>query len=183
MINLLPDDMKKDLRAARTNTVLLRYNIMLILAVLFLAGAIAIVYVFLSTMKTSAEQAIKENVVKEQSYATVKREADAFKSSLSDAKTIFDEELSYSRALVRYAQLFPDGTATNNIQFSPTSFNTPMDVSVKITGQSAAQALVKSMTTSPYVTGFSNKSITISQDGSYPYTMEVSFTLKKDIAL
>ena len=149
MINLLPDDMKKDLRAARTNTVLLRYNIMLILAVLFLAGAIAIVYVFLSTMKTSAEQAIKENVVKEQSYATVKREADAFKSSLSDAKTIFDEELSYSRALVRYAQLFPDGTATNNIQFSPTSFNTPMDVSVKITGQSAAQAPVKSMTTSP----------------------------------
>jgi len=183
MINLLPDEMKKDLRAARTNTVLLRYNIMLIFAVLFLAGALAIVYVFLSTMKTSAEQAIKENVVKEQSYVAVKQEADIFKNNLSDAKTIFDEELSYSRALVRYAQLFPDGTATNNIQFSPTSFNTPMDVSVKITGQSAAQALVKSMTTSPYVSGFSNKSITISKDGSYPYTMEVSFTLKKDIAL
>lgn len=183
MINLLPDEMKKNLRAARTNTVLLRYNIILIFATLFLAGALTIVYIFLSTIKASAEQAIEENVVKEQSYNTVKQEAEAFKNNLGDAKKIFDEELSYSRALVRYAQLFPDGTVTSSIQLSPTSFNTPMDVSVKITGQSAAQALVKSMTTSPYVTGFSNKSITISQNATYPYTMEVTFTLKKEIAL
>lgn len=183
MINLLPDEMKKDLRAARTNTVLLRYNIMLIIAALFLAGALGVVYVFLSTMKVSAEKSIQENIAKEQSYQNVKLEADTFKSNLGDAKTILDGELSYSRALVRYAQLFPDGTAVSNLQLSAASFDTPMDVSVKITGQPAAKALIQSMTTSNYVTNFSRKSITISQDGTYPYTMDVTFTLKKEIAL
>lgn len=183
MINLLPDEMKKDLRAARTNTVLFRYNIMLIIAALFLAGALIVVYVFLSTMKTSAENAIQENITKEQSYENVKQEANAFKNSLGDAKIILDEEISYSRALIRYAQLFPDGTAVSNLQLNAASFTAPMDVSVKITGQSAAQALIRSMTTSSYVTNFSRKSITISQDGTYPYTMDVTFTLKKEISL
>lgn len=183
MINLLPTEMKKDLRAARTNTTLLRYNIILLAAVLFLAGAVAVVYVFLSTMKASAEQSIQENVIKEQSYASVKQEAESFKNSLSDAKTILSDEVSYSKALVRYAQLFPEGTAINDMQLSAASFTAPTSASVKITGQSAAQALIQSMTNSPYVTNFTRTSITISKDSAYPYTMEVSFTLKKDIAL
>lgn len=183
MINLLPNENKKDLRAARTNTVLLRYNVILIIATLFLAGAIAVVYVFLTTIKASAEQSISDNVVKEQSYASVKAEAEAFKTSLSDAKAILSDETSYSRALVRYAQLFPEGTAINTMELSSTSFSAPQNVSVKITGQSAAQALISSMNKSPYVTDFSRKSITISQDDAYPYTMEVTFTLKKEIAL
>ena len=182
MINLLPIEMKKDLRAARTNTTLLRYNIILVFAVLFLAGAVAVVYVFLSTMKASAEQSIQENVVKEQSYANVKQEAESFKSSLSDAKSILSNEVSYSRALIRYAQLFPEGTAVNDMQLTEASFTSPMNVSVKITGQAAAQALIQSMTSSPYVTNFSRTSIAISKDGAYPYTMQVTFSLKKEIA-
>lgn len=182
MINLLPVDMKKDLRAARTNTTLLRYNIILIVAVLFLAGAVAVVYVFLSTMKMSAENAINENDRKEQTYAAVKSEADSFKSSLSDARSILSNEVSYSRALLRYAQLFPEGTAVNDMQLSEASFTSPLSVSVKITGQSAAQALIQSMTNSPYVTNFSRTSITINKDGAYPYTMQVTFSLKKEIA-
>jgi hypothetical protein len=182
MINLLPTEMKKDLRAARTNTTLLRYNIILLIAVLFLTGAIAVVYIFLSTMKATAEQSIQDNVVKEQSYASVKQEAESFKNSLSDAKSILSNEISYSRALIRYAQLFPEGTAINDIQLTEASFTGPMNVSVKITGQAAAQSLIQSMTSSQYVTNFSRTSITTTKDGTYPYTMEVTFRLKKEIA-
>jgi hypothetical protein len=183
MINLLPEEKKADLRAARTNTVLLRYNIILIAAVLFLAGAVAVVYVFLTTIKATAEQSIQDNIVKEQAYENVKQESVIFKNSLSDAKTMLGDEVSYSRALIRYARLFPEGTAIDSMQFDATSFSTPLNVSVKITGQQAAQALIDSMNSSPYVTGFTRKAITINQNSTYPYTMEVTFTLNKEIAL
>lgn len=182
MINLLPNTMKKDIRASRTNTVLLRYNLILVTAVIFLAGATSIVYVFLGSIKTSAETTIQENLQKESSYTNIKQQAELFRTNLSDAKSILDSDVSYSNALVRYAKLFPDGTAVDSMKLDEKSFGAPLNVTVKITGQSAAKALIDSMSTSPYVSNFTRKSISISSDKTYPYSMDITFTLKKEIA-
>lgn len=183
MINLLPSHRQKDLRAARTNTILVRYNVVMLIASVFMAIAISIVYVFLISIRTSAENAIADNQTREQSYAEVKSQAQAFNQELADAKTILDSEVSYSKALVEYAKLFPEGTAVNAITLSEATFGAPIEETVRITGEEAAQALIQSMTSSPFVSGFERKSIAITDDNTYPYTMTISFTLSKEIAL
>ena len=183
MINLLPYSNRKELVAARTNTILLRYNIILVIAILFLFGAIVLVYAFLMNIQTTAEQTIAENQAREQTYAEVKSRAQTFQAQLSDAKSIFDSEISYSRALVNYATLFPEGTALTELKLTAASFTAPVDLSVKISGRTAAAALVSSFENSPYISNFKRNKISINNaDPNYPYTMEVTFTLSKDIA-
>lgn len=181
MINLLPYDQKRVLTAARTNTVLLRYNIILLLAAGFLVLAAGVVYVFLIAMQNSANTTIADNQRREASYQTVKQEASAFQAKLSDAKTIFDSELSYSTALVRFADLFPSGTAISEINLNEQSFSAPMEIVVRL-NKDAADSLVSSLTTSKYVSGFTKKSVAYNEEGKYRYSWTISFSLKKEIA-
>lgn len=82
MINLLPPESKRELRAARSNTLLLRYNIFLLGALAFLFLATGIVYVYLSDAKTKAERTVAENQVRTANYSAVERQAAAFDGKL-----------------------------------------------------------------------------------------------------
>ena len=183
MINLLPDSEKKLLTAARTNTLLIRYNVILVIGAAFLVLALVVVYVFLTTIRVSAEQTIASNQARQQSYAEVKERAGQLQTEINGAKSIFDNELSYSRALVRYANLFPKGTAIDSIKLDENSFNQTTSVTVKVTGEQATKDLIDSMQKSSYVQNFQRSNIAFnSSGGEYPYTVSISFTLTKEIA-
>lgn len=83
MINLLPQQEKKQIRAARTNVVLLRYSMLSFGAVIFLLGAVLVANFYLDTSEALAEEAIQDNVAKEGQYAQVKSQAESFRSELS----------------------------------------------------------------------------------------------------
>lgn len=183
MINLLPDKEKKLLVAARTNTLLIRYNLILASGAVFLVLAVGVAYVFLTTMLATAEQTIASNQSREQNYSEVKKRAAQLQTEINGAKSIFDNELSYSKALVRYANLFPKGTAVQSMELSENSFNQTQSLSVKVTGEQATKDLIDSMEKSPYVKDFQRSSISVnSDDNKYPYTLSVTFTLMKEIA-
>lgn len=183
MINLLPDKEKKLLVAARTNTLLIRYNLILAGGVAFLVLAFVVVYLFLMTVRSSAEQTIASNQAREQSYAEVKSRAEQLQAEINGAKSIFDSELSYSKALVRYANLFPKGTAIDNIKLNDNSFDQQQSLTVKVTGEQATKDLIDSMNSSPYVKDFQRSSIAVNpQGGKYPYTLSVTFNLSREIA-
>lgn len=183
MINLLPDKQKKLLVAARTNTLLIRYNLILGAGVMFLALAVVIVYVFLTTMQVGAEQTIASNQAREQTYAEVKTRAEQLQTEINGAKSIFDNEISYSKALIRYADLFPKGTAISSMKLDENSFGQSQSLTVKVTGEQATKDLIDSMKKSPYVRDFHRSNISVnSEGGKYPYTVDVTFSLTKEIA-
>lgn len=183
MINLLSDKKKSLLVAARTNTLLIRYNIILGAGAFFLILAVVVVYVFLTTIQVSAEQTIAANQAREQTYAEVKTRAQQLQTEINGAKSIFDNELSYSKALVRYADLFPEGTAIDSMKLDENSFSQSMSLTVKVSGKQATKDLISSMQKSPYVKNFERSDISInSNGGEYPYTVNISFSLTKEIA-
>lgn len=181
MINLLPYEQKKTLTAARTNTVLLRYNIILIAAAGFLALATAVVYFYLTSVQAAAEAKVQDNQQREGSYAQVKQDAAAFKAQLDDANAIFNNELSYSTALVRFANLFPKGATISQMSLNSESFSKPTSLTVQLSDRTAAQNLEKSMTSSPYVRDFKVDSFSYDTSGD-DVNWTISFTLLKDIA-
>lgn len=183
MINLLPPSEKKMLTAARTNSSLLRYNVILLGGAAFLTLALVVVFIFLMSIRATAEQTIAENQEREKSYTAVRSKAEQVQAEISSAKSIFDSELSYSKALVRYANLFPKGTAIDSMKLNEDSFSKPITIPVRVSGEQATKSLINSMQTSPYVTNFQRKEISLnSNSNEYPYTVNISFTLSKEIA-
>ena len=91
MINLMPDEAKKEIRAARVNVVLIRYSIIIFLAFLFLVLLQLRSYVALTQAKDSAQQLINANDTKAAVYSSTKAQVDALSSSLSETKSILDQ--------------------------------------------------------------------------------------------
>ena len=103
MINLLPPEEKRQLRAARSNTLLIRYNILLLGVVAFMGISIAVTYVFLSASQQTAKQTIAENDAKVKQFNPIKEQAELFRQHLTTAKQILDNEITYSKAVVAIA--------------------------------------------------------------------------------
>lgn len=181
MINLLPTDYKKQVRAARANVVLVRYNIFIILSVIFLASASGFAYFFLVNSEQFAENTITENASREGSYAEIKAKADAFKSELASAKSILDSQTSYAKAALAISRLLPEGTSLDKLALSESSFSSPLLLTVNIRDEKAAAQLLKNFTSSPLFSNVTKGKISIGT-GQYPYTMELTVTMDKAAA-
>lgn len=122
MINLLPDEVKRDMNAARMNVVLLRYNIMVLIAVIILGLFCLAFYFILHTSQTVAVSTSNSNNSKAASYADVRKEAENYKSNLAVAKSIFSNVISYTDILNAITKLVPDGVVLDSLNLSDSTF-------------------------------------------------------------
>ena len=184
MINLLPEQNKKQFRAARANVLLRRYNVLLIAAAGFLIAAVGVAWVYLVSVEQLALSTIEDNQQRRQEYASTQQEATAFRTQLSDAKSMLDGQLSYGNALDYISALLPNGASVSSISLSESSFSSPLTLEVRLQNEAQAAALVQNMEQAEYVSGFSRGSISI--DGTQEnlsYIMPVTFSLSREVAL
>lgn len=181
MINLLPPNEKKQLKAARANVLLLRYNFLVLAALIFLVVGLSVVYLYLTAQKQNAELTIQENAQREVKYSAVKADAEKFRSELSSAKNILDSQVSYSKALIRLSSLFPAGTVLQDrLDLNESMLTTPLTLVVKVKDEGAAQAVLESFQSSKYVSSATKDTIGIG-DANYPYTMNMRVLFNKEI--
>ena len=182
MINLLPEDTRSQLSAARTNRLLLRYNILLLGAIGFLLAAIGLVYVYLGSAKAAAEASIQENLTRVGDYSAVEAEANSFKQDLTNAKQILDSDVTYSKIILEIASVLPQGVTLDTLNLDSATFGTPTTLNAKVRDYPTVLVLKDALQGS---TLFSDVSIqTISNDGtdSYPLNATFSVTIRKDAA-
>lgn len=183
MINLLPDTAKKEITAARSNIVLLRYMIILGFGVVFLAFISAGVYVVLTTTKASAESIITDNSSKNNSYTVIKAQGDSLRASLSSAKSVLDKEIPYTKLITGIAAVVPSGVVIETLSIGPSTFSGP--VSLQIYAKSTEDAL-KMKDNLQQSQLFSNPTfITLSSNASgqaaeYPISAVISVTINKE---
>lgn len=185
MINLLPLEQKNQIRAGRTNVILLRYNILVAVAAGFLGLACTGVLVFLNLTNTSADTTINDNSTKASGYAEVEQQAAAYKRNLSVAKQILNKEVAYSSIMIAISQAIPKGVILDNLQLDAKSFGTPITLNARAKTPADAVSLKNSLSASPVVSSVSLQTVvsTDAQTGieaAYPYTVSASVTLKKD---
>lgn len=183
MINLLPPEEMRQLRAARTNTLLVRYNFFLLGAVAFLGLAVGITYIYLNTTKMTAEQTISQNQAKVGSYASVATEAQQFRSNLAIAKQLLNQEVTYTKVILAIANLLPSGVILDNLSLDSQTFGTETTLVAQAKDYSSALKLKESFQQSPLFSNVHFKSITTS-DGpqKYPVNVNLNVTIKKDAA-
>ena len=184
MINLLPLTEKRQLRASRSNTLLLRYNIFLLGALAFMLLAIGVAYVFLTTTQASAEKTVLDNQKEVSGFAEVQAQEKQFKENLSTAKTILDKEVIYTRTILEISQLLPAGIVLQNLDLDAQTFGTQTTLAIKSKDIPTAVTLKTSLENSPLFSNVHFESIqTAKTDDGYPVTVNLNVTIDKNAAL
>ncbi len=181
MINLMPDDTKKEIRSARVNVILIRYIVVILLAFGFLLVILGVSYVVLTQTKASAQRLIEVNQTKAAVYSTTKTQVDALSSRLLETKSILDQEILYSNVLVNIGKQMPVGTVIDNISLSTASFyGTPVTLKAFAKTNDAAVALRQKFQSSPFFSkvNFESVSDTSGIDG-YPVSVSMTLTITK----
>lgn len=182
MINLLPGEKKAEIRAARTNVLLIRYSTILLFAIIFILGAMYVSYTILGFTKTKSEEIIASNDLKAGVYSNTKAQVDTLSTSLAETKLLLDGEILYSKVFVNIGQLMPPGTVLEKLTLDTNSFaGTPISTKAYAKTSNDVLALRKSFESSPIFTGVNFQTIVESGSGieGYPVSVDMSFTLTK----
>jgi Tfp pilus assembly protein PilN len=182
MINLLPPEEKRQLRAARTNTLLVRYNILLLGAIAFLGLAVGIVYFYLTNTKAVADQTVRENAIATSQYADVLTNAQQFRTNLSTAKQILDREVSYTNVILAIAQVMPSGVILNSLALDSATFGTETTLAASARDYASALAFKDALQNSPFFSNAHFENVTTAQASDYPITVSLNVTIAKEIA-
>ncbi len=184
MINLLPDTNKKELRAARMNVVLLRYNILTAVAVGFLLLTIGGFYVYLTNTKANAETANSDNQSKMAEYASTKKEAEEYRANLVTAKQILNNQVEYTSLVFGITELLPKGVVLDNINLSSKDFGNQTTITAYAKTYEAATQLKQNFEQSKLFDNVYFQSITSSEEGAnahadYPMSITISVKINK----
>lgn len=134
MINLLSDQRKNDIRAARANVIILRYTAIIALALLFLGGALYASLNILKGIEASNEKIISSSSAVSGAGSDAQQQAGAQATELANAQATLDQEVRYSQLLVKLGQVMPAGTVLDALVLNTASFNgTPVELTVLAT--------------------------------------------------
>jgi hypothetical protein len=183
MINMLPPDTKKELRAARTNVALLQYLLILVLAAVFLGSASYGVHVYFNDTKTKAEDLITlQSTDHVDQSQPIEVEAQALRNSLANARIVLNNEIRYSDILLAIAAQLPEGVIIKEITLNKQILSQPLSLNIFAVSTDAALKIESSFAEKPDVfSGFSLQSLSssTSSDPKYPVSASIIFTINR----
>lgn len=160
MINLLPPDSAKQLRAARHNATLLRFVIAngVVLGLIVLVYAIA--FGLMKATELSSLASSTENQERIAGFHETEKTAKAYTANLKLAKSIFDSELSHTTALHKIASALPEGTVLTSLTLDASTVSQPTSLVVLAKNQAAALSVKKHLEDAKIASNITISSIT-----------------------
>jgi len=131
MINLLAPDDRRQLVASRTNSLILRYIFLMSVVIAVMALEMLGVFFILNTDKQRNQDLIDYNNTQAAAYVKVQQQADTFRSNLAISKYILDKQTPYTSIIFAVAQALPTTATLNSLSIIPTSFGTPVPITVE----------------------------------------------------
>ena len=188
MINLMPPEERRQLAAARTNTILLRYTIIMGVLICVIILELLAMYFVINLGKAQNESTISSNTTKTQQYLPVQQQADTFNTNLKTAKYILSKQTPYTDLITSIANCLPKGAVINTLELDPATFGTPTTLTVMTTSYQKAIDIktslqnAKMLGKTPLFTSVSFQSISQQQGGSssYPFTAIYNITYSKE---
>lgn len=182
MINLLPESYKKELRAARMNVALLRYNLLAVGAVALLLLAWATISGILTLTKINAEDTSKRNEQQASEYASTRKDAEEYRTNLETAKQILANQVDYTDVIMGITKLLPNGVVLDSINLSDKDFGNQTTIAARAKDYASVAKLKESFEKSSLFTNVFFQAVTSAPDSSsnsYPLSASISVKLNK----
>jgi len=141
MINLLPISLKKDIRAARANSVLVKYLTVLIFGAVFLAVISYGLFIILDGLKSNASNIIQDNTSKSAHYLELKSQVQQADNEIANASNIINQEIKYSKILTGLADIMPAGTVIGQLSLTQDIFSAQSSMTFYASSADAAASL------------------------------------------
>ena len=184
MINLLPTQEKRQIKAGRVNVLLRRYCFASLLLFALLLTTIGGLYIILANNKTTAQKEVENSKSKLAQHQSVQKSTTDFKNNLATAKNIIDGEIRYSGVITKIANTIPPGIVLESLNLDPNSFGKPMSLNALGKTQNDAIRLKTSLEQSNIFQDVHLESVAFSQQANngYAITIAISVTLKPEVA-
>lgn len=185
MINLLPYEQKREIEAARMNTILLSYNFLTLIALGLMVAVCVLFYLILNNAQSNASNISSDSVKKAASYENVKRDADDYRENLSLAKLILDKSVNYTSVIMTITKLLPDGVVLDAIELNAANFGQQTTFTGHAKTYAQATELKANFQKSSMFSNVFLQSLTDdnnsggSATSSYPILITISANLKK----
>jgi hypothetical protein len=184
MINLLPSAKKAEIRAARTNVILIRYIVIILLATSFILGATYVTRTVLTMTKENSEKVIASNDLNADVYSATKAEVDNLSASVAQTNQLLGQEVLYSKVFISIGQIMPSGTIFDKLVLDSSSFSgTPVTTKIYAKSTAEATALQTAFKSSAVFSSVTFQPIveTGSTVEGYPVHFDATFTLNKGV--
>lgn len=183
MINLLPNEVKTEIRAAKLNTVLVSYIVVILLGSITLGGLTAGAYYILNDTKVTADKAVAANNERASVYEDTRSQAIELQSNLNNAREALDANIDYSTLLTSFAALMPEGVVIDEIELNASALSNDITVSVLARDTESILAFRDALSSSVVVTNVKLGNVSNSgSDEIYKAEGELSFTFNRGAA-
>ncbi len=182
MINLLPDEHKKQIRAGRTNVLLVRYFAMLAVAIILLSGLVVGSYAVLNTSRSAAQAKVDDNEKQVDDYQQVRDDSEQFRSDLATAKAIMDNEVTYSKLIYKIADAVPANVVLESLELDSEKLGSSATMNASARSYTDAVALKNAFIEDEQL--FSDVSFDTLDytdgGGEYPIKVNLSVVIRKE---
>lgn len=175
MINLMPTEMKEQIRFAKLNRLALRYLWGAVLVVLALAGVFgwALYTLGMQTNAALAGAAGKQQTIDKlnKTFLPAAKEAS---DRLNAIKYVQSTQTRFSAVIADIAKVEPQGVSIRSMTLTGAD-KTPVTVIAQAASYNSALAFRDALVTSPRIAGADLESITANNDGTYSANLVIAF--------
>lgn len=186
MINLLPDETKKQIVAARININLAKYLVFTLFSAAFLGLVCVVTYFIAINNKSTTTNTATTNVNQSDSanYDAAKTILNKQISSFTAAKNIVNQQVSYSSIITTIASALPDGVILSNLSIENSKLGTPTTLQLKAKSANLEQKIKENFQNTPMFSSVSIQSSKLDSGDSsgYPTSIDLSIVINKGLA-
>lgn len=177
MINLLPEDTRREIRAARANVVLLRYNILTLAVIGLLFAICAVFYFILYNSQANAVSTSTDNNAIVASYDDTRKQADEYRKNLAIASKILTNGTNYTEVVFAITKLLPDGVILDGISVSSATFGQQTSFTAQAKSYAKAMEMKQKFQDSSVFSNVYFQNLTDNANGEYPIALTLSAKL------
>lgn len=180
MINLLPPDVKKQLRAANINLALVRYIFFLVAGIIFLLFATGVSYMLLNNIHDNEEASNAQNN-NSSAYNEEKQKLDTMINDMTAAKTILSSQVSYSKIISDLGLATPKGVVIDSLNLDTANIASAITLKAHAKSEGEVASLRTQLSTSPIVlrSDVQTTAELHPNNTTYPISVSISLTLNK----
>lgn len=181
MINLLSTERKRELTAARRNVILRKYVFTLIFLAIVITGSFLVGFGLLHTRESEYKKEIARYKPEQARYADTLEQAGEYNNNLRIAKSILDNDMSFSSLTMLIARTTPKNVTLVTLNIHAKELAKPIELTFGAKSHQDTLVAKEAFENSPYFKDVKLRSIDKQGEGDYPYRFVLLVTFERDI--
>lgn len=158
MINILPEDIKRQIDYSRRNVIARKYLVVICLIILITGASLVISHEYANQQIAKYEENLQERTNKAEQYKDLESSVDKLNSQIRTIEALLSQRPRFSVLLEDLAGVLPSGSYLNGIQLSE-EIDQPLQLTITVPSQDQSVRVRNALLQSPHISSADIQSI------------------------